>query len=140
MYKILFFLFLSVLWGAQIQIGHEVLTVEIADTHETRSRGLMWRTELAEGQGMLFVYKTSDWQSFWMKNTLIPLSIGFFNEQRILVQIIDMDPPIQGKPLTTYNSRTPVRYALEVPQGWFERHEIKPGAKFSFLDQADQIK
>jgi len=140
MYKILFFLFLSVLWGAQIQIGSEILTVEIADTHETRARGLMWRTELAENSGMLFVYPRADWQTFWMKNTLIPLSIGFFNEERSLIQIIDMDPPTPGKPLTTYQSKAPVRYALEVPQGWFERHEIKKGAKFSFLDQTDHVK
>ena len=133
-----FLALLSILSAAEIQIGDEVLLVEIADTHESRARGLMDRTELLDGHGMLFVYQKPERLVFWMKNTLIPLSIAFFDEERTLLNVLDMDPPI-GKTLIRYRSRAPALYALEVPQGWFEEHGIGPGAKFSFLDPDDSL-
>jgi uncharacterized membrane protein (UPF0127 family) len=130
-----FFLFLlSSLFGEQIQIGEEVLQVEIADTPRQRSRGLMGRGELAENAGMLFIYEEPGVLVFWMKNTLIPLSIGFFDEEQRLINILDMNPPEKNRPLKRYSSEGPAQYALEVNQGWFTEHGIVPGAKFSFLD------
>lgn len=129
----------SALFGAQIQIGKEVLTVEIADTPASRARGLMGRKELPEGQGMLFIYQKTERLCFWMKNTLIPLSVAFFDEDKACINILDMDPPI-GEPLIKYRSTAPARYALEMPQGWFEKHGIYRGTKFSFLDPADYVK
>lgn len=140
MHRILFLFLFSALCATQIAIRSEILTVEIADTPETQAQGLMFRKELPEGHGMLFIYPTTDRKWFWMKNTLIPLSLGFFNEERALIQIVDMDPPKPNQPLIRYPSKNAIRYALEVPQGWFEQHGIELGAKFSFLDQADQVK
>jgi hypothetical protein len=140
MHRILFLFLFSALCATQITIRSEILTVEIADTPETRAQGLMFREELPEGHGMLFVYPHTERQWFWMKNTLIPLSLGYFNEERTLIQIVDMDPPKPNKALIRYPSNSGIRYALEVPQGWFEQHGIELGAKFSFLDQADQVK
>lgn len=129
---VVFLFTISPILGAQIQLGNEILTVEIADTPGTRARGLMGREKLAEGHGMLFIYEDAQRLTFWMKDTLIPLSIAFFDADKICVNILDMDPPI-GEPLIKYRSTTPARYALEVSQGWFEKHGIVRGTKFSFL-------
>lgn len=134
MYRFLF----SLLAAVQIQIGPEVLTVEVANTPDSRAKGLMGRKELAEGHGMLFVYKRAERLFFWMKNTLIPLSIAFFDEDKTAFDIQDMDPP-KGEELKHYVSSGAAQYALEVPQGWFDRHGIEAGAKFSFLDQSNRI-
>jgi len=135
----LYFLFIfSALYPEQIQLGKEILNVEIVKTHESRNRGLMGRKKLSQGEGMLFVYEGPEILVFWMKNTLIPLSIAFFDVEKELINILDMDPPT-GFPLHKYRSSSPALYALEVPQGWFAKHRIGPGVKFSFLDQSDQV-
>jgi uncharacterized membrane protein (UPF0127 family) len=134
----IFLVLFSLLYGEQIRLGNEILTVEIAKTHEARAKGLMGRTELPKGHGMLFVHERAQRLSFWMKDTLIPLSIAFFDEDKELINILDMDPPT-GPPLVRYRSTAPALYALEVPQGWFEEHGIERGAKFSFLDQPVQV-
>lgn len=139
MYLALFLFNMFALFGSQIQIGNEVLTVEISNTPATRVRGLMGRKELPQGTGMLFVYEREERLTFWMKDTVIPLSIAFFDDDKICINILDMDPPI-GEPLIRYRSTAPARYALEVAQGWFEKHHIARGAKFSFLDRPNQIK
>lgn len=132
--RLIFFLvFLSTVFSAQIRIGKEVLNVEIASTHEARARGLMGRVELSEGNGMLFIYEKASRLAFWMKDTLIPLSIGFFDDQKTLIKILDMDPPI-GEKFIKYRCTALALYALEVPQGWFEKHKIQIGEKFSFLE------
>ena len=120
---------------AQLEIGRQMLTVEIVDTPLTRDKGLMHRDSLPANHGMLFVYDAPEMLAFWMKNTKIPLSIGFFDHEKKLLQIENMDPP-QSKtaPLFLYKSRYPCRYALEVPQGWFSEHHIAPGAKFTLHD------
>lgn len=123
----------------KIQLGKEILTVEIADTFEARRTGLMGRMELPDGSGMLFIYERASRLAFWMKDTLIPLSIGFFDEDRTLFEILDMDPPI-GETLVKYRCTAPALYALEVPQGWFEKHKIRVGDKFSFLEPANKVK
>lgn len=135
---LIFLVLLSQVFAAKIKLRDEILYVEIADTYESRARGLMGRKELAEGNGMLFVYDRARRLAFWMKDTLIPLSIGFFDENRTLIKILDMEPPI-GNELIKYRSTAPARYALEVPQGWFEKHKIQIGDKFSFLESNDQV-
>ncbi len=120
---------------AKMQIEESSLTVEIAKTSSEKEKGLMGRSHLRDDQGMLFVYEKSSHLTFWMKNTYIPLSIGFFNQSKELIAIQDMDPPKNAKePLILYSSPAPAQYALEVPQGWFEKHKIKPGARFSLHD------
>ncbi|WP_010261688.1 DUF192 domain-containing protein [Treponema primitia] len=99
------------------------ILAEIARTEDQRTRGLMGRKSLADGQGMLFVFERDHILSFWMKNTLIPLSIAYIAYDGRILEIHDMQP----QSLRTIQSSRSARYALEVPQGWFTRAGIKPG-------------
>lgn len=112
-----------------IRVGGVRLKVEIADTPPSRQRGLMFRERLSEDEGMLFVFERADHLSFWMKNTLIPLSIAFIDADDKIVQIEHMEPLDEQ---TLHRSVTPVLYALEVNQGWFERHRINVGDRVQF--------
>ena len=104
--------------------GHSIsINAEIAKTSEQRAQGLMFRPELPDGEGMLFVFERDDFQSFWMKDTLVPLSIAFILSDGRIVEIRDMEP---GNLNPIVSSRS-VRYALEVPQGWFSRVNIIVG-------------
>jgi len=99
------------------------ITVEIARTDEEKEQGLMHRKELPDGKGMIFVYDRDQQMSFWMKNTLIPLSIAYIASDGRIVDIMDMRP----LDLSSVKSSRMVRYALETPQGWFERAGVKAG-------------
>jgi len=100
-----------------------VVKAEIARTQEERARGLMYRKELPDGEGMLFVFERDQMMSFWMKNTYIPLSIAYITSDGRIVEIKDMYPRDES---SVMSSRS-VRYALEVPQNWFSRVGIKTG-------------
>ncbi|TGL45072.1 DUF192 domain-containing protein [Leptospira perdikensis] len=102
-------------------VADRALKLEIANTPSTRATGLMYRTKLGEDEGMLFVFPRPDLLSFWMKNTLIPLSIGYFSEDMRLLESFDMKP---NQTEEVYNARRPAMYALEVNQGWFAKHKI----------------
>lgn len=129
------FFLATLLQTALLEISNVQVNVEIADTVSTRNLGLMDRSSLPEGNGMLFVYEEPETLSFWMKNTKIPLSIGFFDAERRLIQVEDMDPPkTRESPLRIYSSSFPAQYALEVPQHWFKKHKIPYGAKFTLHD------
>lgn len=115
-----------------VQDGRRVvLSVEIARTVEARSFGLMLRPSLPENAGMLFVFEEDGRWGFWMKHTLIPLSIGFIDRAWRLLEIQDMavaaDPNTGPWPI--YEPSRPYRYALEVNQGFFARKGITPGAR-----------
>jgi uncharacterized membrane protein (UPF0127 family) len=97
--------------------------VEIADTLTEQQRGLMERTKLAEDAGMLFVFGREQQLSFFMKDTLIPLSVAYINENGRIVDIQDMEPLDE----TPHPSAEPARYALEVNQGFFRDHGVKVG-------------
>ena len=99
--------------------------VEIADTNTEQQRGLMERTELAENAGMLFVFDQEQRLSFFMKDTLIPLSVAFIDTEGYIVDIQDMQP----LDLTQHRSPRPAKYALEVNQGFFEERDIQVGNK-----------
>jgi uncharacterized membrane protein (UPF0127 family) len=99
------------------------IRVEIARTDTERSQGLMNRPDLPEGEGMLFIFEREQILSFWMKNTLIPLSIAFIRTDGRITEIRDM----QALDVTTVSSARSARYALEMPQGWFARTGIAPG-------------
>jgi uncharacterized membrane protein (UPF0127 family)/predicted small secreted protein len=99
--------------------------VEIADDLSEQSRGLMYRTALAEDRGMLFVYPDEEELSFWMKNTLIPLSIAFIDSEGRIVDIQDMKPLDDDPP--HYVSAEPAQYALEVNEGFFEERGVEVG-------------
>jgi uncharacterized membrane protein (UPF0127 family) len=99
-----------------------VILAEIARTAAERETGLMFRESLADGEGMLFVFERDEALSFWMKNTLIPLSIAYISYNGRILEIHDMRP----RDLTPVRSGRSARYALEVPQGWFGRAGIQP--------------
>ena len=99
------------------------IMVEIALTPAQHQQGLMYRKELKDGEAMLFVFERDQVLSFWMKNTLIPLSIAYIAQDGKILEIHDMEP---GNLNPVHSSRS-ARYALEVPQGWFNRAGIEPG-------------
>jgi uncharacterized protein len=99
--------------------------VEVADDVAEQAKGLMYRKALGEDRGMLFVYPDERKLSFWMKNTLIPLSIAYIDSEGRIVDILDMKP-LDDKP-PHYTSSEPVQYALEVNQGFFEKVGVKVG-------------
>ena len=101
--------------------------VEIADEEAEQQRGLMQRTALAEEAGMLFVFRGERPLSFWMKDTLIPLSIAYIDGDGGIVDIQDMQPLDES----SYPSAAPAQYALEVNQGFFEERGVQVG------DEAD---
>jgi len=111
------------------------LDVEIVRTPEARSRGLMYRTALPEHAGMLFVFEADGRWGFWMKNTLIPLSIGFIDRTWRLLEVLDMNvaPDPANGPFEIYQPRQTYRYALEVNQGFFTRRGIVPGARLQLV-------
>lgn len=119
----------------KFKIGTQSLTAYVADTDAKRSEGLMNVTKLPPDTGMLFVFEQEELLSFWMKNTLIPLSIGFINSKGTLVDVQEMEPAqsmLQIK-IPTYQSRKPALYALEMNKGWFSARKVKTGSKFSPL-------
>lgn len=103
------------------------LAAEIADTPQTREKGYMFRKNIPDGTGMLFVFESDRVLNFWMKNTPTPLSIAYIDYKGVIKDILDMKPfDLKDITATGY-----VRYALEVPQGWFGRVGIKAGDKLS---------
>jgi len=111
---------------AELRSGSVSVIAELAIGPAEQETGLMYRTSLADGKGMLFVYHDDRRLSFWMKNTLIPLSIAFMAADGTIREIYDMEP----KSLAAINSDHFVRYALEVPQGWFSRAGLRVGDRF----------
>lgn len=119
----------------EIKVGSERLKVEVAETEAQRSQGLMNRTKLGDKEGMLFVFSTPQKVSFWMKDTLIPLAIGFFDASGRLLATTEMAPPASALEVSLphYDSPPEVLMALEVPKGWFKRKKIKIGDKLKQL-------
>lgn len=117
-----------------VTIAGHTIRAEVAATPEQRQRGLMGREKLADDEGMLFVYsvdKPGLW--YWMKDTPLPLSIAFIDKDYRIINTADMAPMDET---THYTTAAPCRYVLEVSQGWFARHTIKPGdvVQFSLPD------
>lgn len=110
---------------AWVIFGADTVVAEVARTQEEREQGLMYRQELPEGTGMLFVFDDMEVRSFWMENTYVPLDIAFMDAAFMVVNIDHMAP------LTTDNhdSAGPAMFALEVPEGWFAAHGVKRGAR-----------
>jgi uncharacterized protein len=109
--------------STSIKVGPSQLLAEIARTETERERGLMHRSSLAEGKGMLFIFDKDDRLAFWMKNTTLSLSIAYIASDGTIRQISDLEP----LSLATVQSERSVRYALEVPRGWFERAGVRVG-------------
>jgi uncharacterized membrane protein (UPF0127 family) len=111
----------------QLSAGMHLIDAQVAQTFEQRLTGLMYRKEMPQHEGMLFVFEQPTMQCFWMKNTFLPLTAAFISDDGTIVNLADMQP------LSTESrcSAKPVRYVLEMHQGWFGKRGIKPGMKLS---------
>jgi uncharacterized membrane protein (UPF0127 family) len=110
------------------------INVEIARTDAQRAQGLMFRKTVPDGTGMLFIFERDQILSFWMKNTGVPLSIAFISYDGRIVEIRNMEP-LSRMPIQSSRS---VRYALEVPQGWFDRVGVTIGSRIELHESASQ--
>jgi len=109
----------------KLSAGMHLIDTQVAATPEQRSTGLMFRRDMPQSEGMLFVFEQASQQCFWMKNTVLPLTAAFVADDGTIVNLADM------KPQTTdsHCSTRPVRYVLEMNQGWFGKKGIKAGFK-----------
>lgn len=104
--------------------------VEVVTKPADQAMGLMYRRHLADASGMLFIFRQEAPQSFWMKNTLIPLDMIFISADLVIVDITTMQPCITD-PCPDYTSRQPAQYVLEVNAGYCRRHTIAIGDRIS---------
>jgi hypothetical protein len=116
-----------------LRIGGEELLVEVVETPERMRAGLMFRRNLPENQGMLFVYREPTRITLWMKNTYIPLSAAFLDEEGRIINIARRMEPHDET--TRHAAAAPAMFALEVNAGWFERHGIGPGDRLELPER-----
>ena len=111
----------------RLTAGIHQISAQVAQSPQERSVGLMFRKDMPQADGMLFVFDQPTQQCFWMKNTLLPLTAAFVADDGVIVNLADM------KPQTTdsHCSTKPVRYVLEMNQGWFAKKGIKVGARLT---------
>jgi len=109
----------------RLNAGIHNIQAEVAQSADERSIGLMFRETMGTNEGMLFAFEQPAQQCFWMKNTLLPLSIAFIADDGSIVNIDRMKP----QTLESHCSVKPVRFVLEMNDGWFEKRGIKPGTK-----------
>ena len=108
---------------ALVIFGEDTIAAEVARTPEQRERGLMYRTELPEGTGMLFVFPDAQERSFWMSNTYVALDVAFLDENLRITGIQEMEP----ESTEYHDSPGPMMYGLEVPRGYFAARGIRTG-------------
>ncbi|WP_374435990.1 DUF192 domain-containing protein [Inhella sp.] len=135
--KPLLFILVLLLTGAQahaqaqrlptttLRAGMHQIQAQLAIEPEQRAIGLMHRRDMPQHEGMLFVFESRETQCFWMKNTLLPLTIAFLADDGRIASLADMQPLDE----TSHCSKEPVRYALEMNLGWFAKRGLKPGMK-----------
>lgn len=113
------------------KIGGVPVTLEVADTPEKLAYGLMYREKLEANSGMVFIFEKEEFRHFWMKNTFVDLSIGFFNAKKELVDIQEMSrmKSVMDQDVNTYVSTKPAMYAVEMNKSWFKKNKIKTGSK-----------
>ena len=116
----------------KLSAGIHLISAEVANTFDSRARGLMHRKSLGANQGMLFVFPDVSAHCMWMRNTFVPLSVAFIDEQGTIVSIHDMQPQTEN----SHCAARPARFALEMNQGWFAQKGVKAGASLGGLDKA----
>lgn len=109
----------------ELTAGMHVIHTELAITASEQTTGMMFRRGMGANDGMLFVYPDSGVRCFWMRNTLVPLTIAFLSGDGTVINFADMAPLDES----SHCSEKPAQYALEVPQGWFAKRGFKPGLK-----------
>ncbi len=112
-----------------LNVGINAIHAEVASNDPDRERGLMFRTALGSNQGMVFLFDRADMECMWMKNTLIPLSVAFMDDNGKILNIEDMQPKTENN----HCAKAPARYALEMNLGWFTAHGVKPGVVIDHL-------
>ena len=115
----------SNLQRTKLSAGMYQIDVQIAQTPEQRQIGLMFRKEMPQAEGTIFVFEQPATQCFWMKNTVLPLTAAFVADDGRIVNLVDMKPMSED----SHCSKEPVRFVLEMNQGWFARKNIKEGSK-----------
>jgi uncharacterized membrane protein (UPF0127 family) len=110
-----------------LQAGMHNIRAQVAQTPQQRQIGLMFRREMPLNDGMLFVFEEPSVQCFWMKNTLLPLSIAFLADDGSIVNLADMKPLDE----TSHCSEKPVRFVLEMNKGWFAKRGLKAGSRLA---------
>jgi hypothetical protein len=115
--------------AVKLTAGIHVITAEAATTSLSRQVGLMHRDGLAPNHGMLFVFDDKSQQCFWMRNTRVPLTIAFVDDDGTILELADMAPQSDD----SHCSQRPVRYALEMEQGWFAKRGLAAGARLGGL-------
>lgn len=119
-----------------LMVGSKKIQVDVAESSVQQEYGLMNRTKMAENEGMIFVFSDEKTRFFWMKNTLIDLSIAFANSNGEIIDIQEMKAMKKtdtDRSLPTYASAGPAKYALEMNKGWFKKNQIKVGDKIRFV-------
>ena len=116
----------------ELTAGFHRIEAEVAATQETRQVGLMHRKSMPQHQGMLFVFPQQNTHCMWMRNTLLPLSVAFLDDNGVVINVEDMQPQTED----SHCARRPARFALEMNLGWFRKRGIGPGAKLEGLDKA----
>jgi uncharacterized membrane protein (UPF0127 family) len=107
--------------------GMHRIEAQVASTPAQRQVGLMWRKQMPQHEGMLFVFEQPSIQCFWMMNTLIPLTAAFVADDGSIVNLADMQP----QTTQSHCSSRPVRYVLEMNQGWFAKRGLGPGSRLT---------
>ena len=110
-----------------LSAGIHQMDIQVALTPEQHQIGLMFRREMPQVEGMLFVFQAPSKQCFWMKNTILPLTAAFVGDDGTIVNLEDMQP----QTTTSHCSAKPVRYVLEMNQGWFAKKGISAGTKLT---------
>ena len=108
----------------KLWLGAEEMIVELALTAQQMQTGMMFRTNLAENAGMLFVYPMPQQVSFWMKNCPLPLSAAYIDPEGVILEIRDLQPHNTNSVVASSDR---VQFVLETNQGWFGRHHVNPG-------------
>lgn len=109
----------------ELSAGMHRIHAQVAQTAKEKEIGLMYRKEMPANEGMLFVFDRPGTQCFWMKNTVLPLSTAFVADDGTIVNLADMQPMT----LDSHCSTQPVRYVLEMNQGWFDKKGLKAGSQ-----------
>jgi uncharacterized membrane protein (UPF0127 family) len=120
-----------------IKVGDRVVQAQVAALADEMEHGLMFRQSMGEDEGMIFVFAKPQAQSFWMRNTTLPLDIGYFDETGELKEIYPMYP-LDERPVASHSKG--IQFCLEMNQGWFKRAGVKPGDKLDLKAVAEALR
>jgi len=116
----------------ELTAGFHRIEAEVAADQQNRMTGLMNRKAMPPQRGMLFVFPEKNTHCMWMRNTFLPLSVAFLDEEGRIINIEDMQPQTEDN----HCAKVPARYALEMNLGWFSQRGIKPGTKLGGISKA----